>query len=121
MSSRYPHAQLLLDGLPILEATDFSADFETRATIVETAGHRGVMKARGKPKFTFSLDVQIPRTGHEYDYVAQLRDGETVIVRWVDSGTVYDGECLIQKYGMRDSPNGERSCTISGEGYLVNP
>lgn len=118
----YSVATITFDGLPILECTSFSKAIEGRAKRVQTAGHSGVMKARGYPTVTGSLEVQIPRDGHEYDYLSKLITGETVVIRWVDADQRYDSVCIINKVDMSNNPTtGERNCTIGFEGDLVAP
>lgn len=118
----YPLATLALDGLPILECTSFSFSVEGKSKLVQTAGHSGVMKARGYPKLTGSLEVQVPKTGHEYGYLSKLVEGNHINVRWIDSGVNYDGRVIINKLDMSNNPvGGERNCTIAFEGDLVSP
>ena len=118
----YSVATIAFDGPPILECTSFSKNIEGKAKRVQTAGHSGVMRARGFPQVTGSLEVQIPRTGHEYDYLGKLISGESVTIRWIDADVRYDTTAIINKVEMTNNPTGgERNCTISFEGDLVSP
>jgi hypothetical protein len=118
----YSVATIAFDGLPILECTSFSKSIEGRSKRVQTAGHSGVMRARGYPTVTGSTELQIPKTGHEYDYLGKLIAGETVTIRWIDADTRYDTTAIITKVEMTNNPTtGERNCTVSFEGDLVSP
>jgi hypothetical protein len=118
----YSVATIAFDGLPILECTSFSKSIEGKSKVVDTAGHWGVMRSRGFPTVTGSVEVAIPRSGHEYDYLARLIDGASVTIRWIDADTRYDSNCIINKVEMTNNPvTGERNCTVSFEGKLVSP
>jgi hypothetical protein len=117
-SQKYRHLKLLVEGLPILEATEVSWDEETNSTWVETKDP-GLLKSLVPPKVSGSLNVQIPRGGHEYDYMTALVAGNQVLVQTSDADGVSSARVRIAKISKSDRFASDRSCTISFDGYKV--
>ena len=118
MAQKYRHMKVLVEGMPILEATEVGWDVETNSTWVETKDP-GLLKSLVPPKVSGSLNVQIPRGGHEYDYLTALVAGNQLLVQASDADGVQSARVRIAKMSKSDRFAADRTCTISFDGYLV--
>lgn len=115
---KYRHARVVVEGLPLLEATEASQTVTTQATWVETADP-GLIKSVVPPKVEGSLTVQIPRTGQEYDYLAALKAGSQLLLQWVDADGITSARVRVVSLEKSDRFAADRTCTVRYDGYLV--
>lgn len=118
MPQKYRHMKLLVEGLPILEATEVSWNVATNSTWVETADP-GLLTSLVPPKVTGSLTVQIPRGGHEYAYSKALVKGRQVLVQCVDNDGVESARVRIATIEKSDRYAADRTTNIAFDGFLV--
>ena len=118
MAQKYRHMKLLVEGLPIIEALELNWKVETNSTWVETR-YPGLIKSNVPPKVTTSFNVQIPRGGHEYDYLTALVAGREVLIQANDADGTQSARIRIASMDKSDRFASDRTCTISGDGYLV--
>ena len=71
------------------------------------------------PKVSGSLNVQIPRGGHEYDYLTALVGGNQVLIQVSDADGMQSARVKIAKMGKSDRFAADRTCMINFDGYLV--
>jgi hypothetical protein len=117
-SQKYRHMKVQIEALPIVEATEVGWDVETNSTWVETKDP-GLLKSNVPPKVSGTLNVQIPRGGHEYDYLAAIVQGSQVLIQASDADGVQSARVRISKMSKSDRFAADRTCTISFDGYLV--
>jgi len=117
-SQKYRHAKVLVEGLPILEATAMRWDVTGNSAWVETKDP-GLLKSNVPPKVEGELTLQIPRGGHEYDYMVAMVAGSQLLVQVADADGVQSARVRISKVGKSDTFAADRSTTVSFDGYLV--
>uniref|UniRef100_A0A6H1ZI44 Tail protein n=2 Tax=viral metagenome TaxID=1070528 RepID=A0A6H1ZI44_9ZZZZ len=117
-SQKYRHMKVLVEGLPILEATEAAWSVESNSQWVETKDP-GLLKSNIPPKVSGSLTLQIPRGGHEYDYTTALVAGNQLLVQVADADGVQSARVRVSKMDKSDRFAADRTCTVSFDGYLV--
>ena len=117
--SKFEHSQVMFDSLPLLEATSLKWTKSAGHKRVLTPKGQGVMPSLTPVQVTGSIDVQIPRGGHEYDYNAALQDGRQITIRRKDLDKIEDAVCVVTGLDLSDNFLEDRTCSVSFEGSVI--